>query len=51
MCEIIALAVNIIIIIAGAANKRGCYFYCIALCDYIYSTLKLHALPHVDTPS
>ena len=51
MYEIITLAVNIDIIRAGAANKRGCYFYCIALCDYIYSTFKLHVLPHVDTPS
>ena len=31
----IIIAANADIIIARAAIKRGCYFYCIAFCEYI----------------
>ena len=43
-----------VVIIARAAIKRsrGCFFYCIAFCGYYTAnSLKLHALPHADTPS
>ena len=48
----IVLAMKTDIIVATAGNKRGCYFTAyISFCDYIANSLKLHALPHANTPS
>ena len=46
MHEII-LAMKTAIIIATAGNKIGCIYYIL----WLHNSLKLHALPHANTPS